>query len=683
MTLLLQNLGALGAPPVGPPPPLAYIGPGAGFAVMGPFLILLAAAALGAASLLTLPFRLLAALFRRAPAGAFRRVVIVGFDGMDPRRAGRLMDAGVLPHLARLRASGTFSPLGSTCPPISPVAWSTFATGVNPGKHGIYDFLARDPRTCVPGLSSARIVTDARGRARAVGLRKSAPFWKLLGERGVFSTILRVPVTFPPEPFNGLSLAAMCAPDIRGTQGEFTLFDDAPAPPAGLTGGLRVAVSPVARGGRRTVRAALPGPALGGGILSLPLTVTWRAAGGRARLAVSGRRITLTPGVPSPWMRLTFRRRLTRVAAIARFLLVSAGPTFRLYVTPLNISPEKPALPVSWPAAYSVYLAKRHGLFATLGLAEDTWALTGGAIGEEAFLRQVGDTHAEREAMFFNALRLTRRGLCCCVFDIADRVQHTFLRPGSPRDGDPAARPAGDPVDAAYARCDALVGRLLPRLAPGDLLFVLSDHGFADFSRGVNVNAWLRENGYLAEKAAGARDDLLRNVDWARTRAYSFGLAGVFLNLRGREAGGVVEPGAEARALKGEIAAGLAALRDPAAGGRPVCRRVYDAEQAYRGPYAAQAPDLVCGWFGGYRHSWETAVGRTDGPVLADNPSHWCGDHCVDRDEVPGLLFCNRRVAFPARGPHLLDFAPTLLSLWNVPLPNHLDGEPWAVADQP
>ena len=700
--------------------PLAYIGPGAGFAVMGSFLIFIAALALGLLTLLTLPVRLLATRFRRAPKGRFRRVVIVGFDGMDPRRAARLMDAGRLPALAALRANGTFATLGSSCPPMSPVAWSTFSTGVNPGKHGIYDFLARDLRTCLPELSSARLATDARGRAHAVALRKSRPFWALLGDHGIFSTILRVPITFPAEPFHGLCLSAMCAPDIRGTQGEFTLFTSLPGhtPSAAsdpeMTGGLRVMVAPVARGRHRRVTARLPGPTLKGRTCSLGLRVEWRAdVPGRARLRIGGRRLTLAAGVSSPWIRLAFRQGLTRVHAIARVLLVATEPGFILYFTPLNLDPGHPALPIAWPSAFSVYLARRHGPFATLGLAEDTWALTDGAIGETAFLEQAHAIHREREAMFLDALRLTRRGLCACVFDLTDRVQHTFMTrdneerstPNAQRSTPNARAPLplstsaltvqrsalnvhpsdltlSSPIDDAYARCDAVIARLLPRLGPRDLLLVLSDHGFTTFARGINVNAWLRDAGYLVEKTPGAATEYLRNVDWSRTRAYSFGLTGIYLNLRGRESGGIVAPGAEAGALKAEIAARLAALADPARGGAPVARRIYDAAAIYHGPYTGRAPDLVCGWRSGYRHSWETAVGRTDGPVLADNPSHWCGDHCVDRDEVPGVLFSNRRLGLPARGAHLLDFAPTLLALWNLPRPKHLDGVAWDIFER-
>ncbi len=670
-----------------PPPPCAYIGPGAGLAVTGSFLILLAALALGLLALLTLPARLLWALLRRPPEGRFRRCVIAGFDGMDPRRAARLMDEGRLPHLARLRDRGSFHKLGTTCPPISPVAWSTFLTGVNPGKHGVYDFLARDLRTCLPELSSARIDTDGRGRPRPAALRKGRPFWQVLGEHGVFSTVLRVPVTFPPEPFNGLCLSGMCAPDIRGTQGEFTLFDADPAVRGGPVGGLRLPVTPRPRGRGLEVRASLPGPVIRGRAAEVDLRVRWRPGADRARLRLPGGDVVLRRGEQSPWQSLTFRRGLTRVRAVARFLLVATEPHLRLYVTPLNIDPGRPATPVSWPPAYSAYLAKLHGPFATLGLAEDTWALTGGAIGDEAFLSQAHAVHEERESMFLNALRLTRRGLCLCVFDLTDRVQHTFMGretapPSRPEAGGPPPPPDTAPnpaIDDAYARCDALVGKLLRRCGKKDLLLVLSDHGFTEFRRCVNVNAWLREQGYLAEKKPGDASDCLRNVDWSRTRAYSFGLAGIYLNLRGREARGIVEPGREAAAVKAAIAEGLMRLRDPQQEGRAVARRVYDAARTYRGPYTGRAPDLVAGWHPGYRHSWETAVGRTDGPVLADNASRWCGDHCVDREAVPGVLFSNRRIVPPERGPHLLDFAPTLLRLWNIPVPRHMDGRAWDI----
>jgi len=651
---------------------LCYIGPGAGFAVMGSFLIFFGALLLGMLILLSLPFRLLAALFRRGPHGRFRRCVVMGLDGMDPRRARRLMEAGRLPNFKALAGQGSFSPLGSTCPPISPVAWSTFSTGVNPGKHGIYDFLTRDFNSYLPELSSTRLVKDRKGRPETVLLRKSQPFWKALGERGVPCTVLRVPLTYPPEPFRGRALSAMCAPDLRGTQGEFTLFEEDGAA-GSFTGGRRIRVS------RQDglVRCALPGPTLDGHTLEASLEVKWKAGNNlKARLLAGGAPVRLRVGEYTPWISLTFRQGRRRVRGIARFLPLALEPRFRLYVTPVNIDPGHPAMPVAWPASFSVYLSRLIGPYATLGLAEDTWGLTAGVLSDEQFERQTLDIHRERERMFFEALRLTRRGVLVCVFDITDRMQHMFMRrmEEEPVSTDPAADAR---IDATYELCDAMLGRLRRRLGRRDLLLVLSDHGFTTFRRCVHVNAWLREQGYLVEKEqTEGTSDYFAHVDWSRTRAYSFGLAGVYLNLRGREAQGIVESGAQADALKRELAAKLAELNDSATGERAV-RTVYDGAAVYTGPYTQRAPDLVVGWHSGYRHSWDTAVGGTAGAVFSDNDSKWCGDHCVDRLEVPGVLFSNRRLVFGAGGPHLADVAPTLLKLWNLPVPGYMDGNGW------
>ena len=395
-----------------------------------------------------------------------------------------------------------------------------------------------------------------------------------------------------------------------------------------------------------------------------------------ARLRVGGARVRLRVGEYTPWISLTFRQGRRRVRGIARFLPLELEPRFRLYVTPINIDPGHPAMPVAWPASFSVYLSRLIGPYATLGLAEDTWGLTAGVLSDEQFERQTLDIHRERERMFFEALRLTRRGVLVCVFDITDRMQHMFMRrmEEEPVSTDPAADAR---IDATYELCDAMLGRLRRRLGRRDLLLVLSDHGFTTFRRCVHVNAWLREQGYLVEKEqTEGTSDYFAHVDWSRTRAYSFGLAGVYLNLRGREAQGIVESGAQADALKRELAAKLAELNDSATGERAV-RTVYDGAAVYTGPYTQRAPDLVVGWHSGYRHSWDTAVGGTAGAVFSDNDSKWCGDHCVDRLEVPGVLFSNRRLVFGAGGPHLADVAPTLLKLWNLPVPGYMDGNGW------
>ena len=213
----------------------AYAGPGAGFAVLSSFWTIFVAFLYSFYALVTWPFRQVFRWLRRRKAygkAQVKRVVIVGFDGMDPELAERFIGEGRMPNFAKLREGGTFRPLRTTFPAISPVAWSTFQTGVNPGKHNIYDFLARDLSNYLPYLSSAQISAPKKhlrigkyslplGKPEIKGLRRGTPFWHLLGDAGVFSSVIRVPVTFPPEKFPGVLLSGMCVPDLKGSQGTF------------------------------------------------------------------------------------------------------------------------------------------------------------------------------------------------------------------------------------------------------------------------------------------------------------------------------------------------------------------------------------------------------------------------------------------------------------------------------
>jgi predicted AlkP superfamily phosphohydrolase/phosphomutase len=659
---------------IGVPLLLAYIGPGAGFAFLGSFLTLVGGLVLGAVSVLVWPFRVLWRALRRRGSYArarVRKVVVLGLDGLDPIITERLMAEGRLPHLAALRASGSYRRLRTTFPALSPVAWSTFATGVSPAKHNIFDFLDRDLRTCMPRLSSVRIGKPRRvlklGRYR-IPLsrtpidfrRKSRTFWSLLSERGVDSTILRVPVTFPPEQFAGRLLSAMCVPDLRGTQGSFSQFTtrfDA----VQFESGSRY---PLRRAGEWLI-GQIEGPPdtfIEGGA---PLTVELRLR--EAELEVNGERYKLRPGEYTEWVRLEFRSALgPKARGLARFLLTETGPHVSLYMTPIQLDPERPALPISHPSIYAPYLAGMVGPFATAGLAEDTWALNERVIDEDAFLKQAWDIFEERRAMFLGALETTRRGVVACVFDTSDRLQHMFYsqmgRSDSPHRG---------VIESMYERMDALLGETLRHIDAKTALFVLSDHGFRAFRRSVHINTWLHQQGYLVlRESAPASRSWFADVDWSRTRAYALGLSGLYLNVRGREAHGIVDSGAEAAALRAEIAAGLVALRDDD-GAAPV-EHVYPTASLYRGPYLDAAPDLIVGYGDGYRISWESAQGQISDCVIEDNPKSWSGDHCVDPVLVPGVLFSN--LALDAPDPGIEDLAPTVLDLFGVARPEWMDG---------
>ncbi len=672
----------------------AYVGPGAGFALAGSFMAFFAAIASAFSTIITWPFRLaFRAVFgwRALARSRFKRIVILGLDGMDHGLTETMLAEGTLPNLAKLREQGSFSPLGTTVPPLSPVAWSTFQTGVNPGKHNIFDFLTPDLNRYHAKLSSVEIRPPRRsirlgryriplGKAQVRLLRKSKPFWSILGRYGIFSCIQRVPITFPPEKLRGVLLSAMCVPDLRGTQGMFSYYTTRPKAPGETIGG---EVHHIARAGDQ-VQANLVGPQNPlqpeGGELLLPFEVAITSPDG-AILKIGGAKYDLQKDIYTDWIHVEFRAAPgVKVHGICKFLLLDCEPEFGLYVTPINLDPERAAMPVAYPSVYATYLAKRQGPFATLGLAEDTWALNERVISDDQFLRQCLDMDAEREAMFFDALEKVPRGLVACVFDGTDRLQHTFWRdidPGHP------ARPADDVIAGRrvihdlYRRMDDLVGRAMAKCRRKDeLLLVLSDHGFGPFRHGVDLNRWLEENGYLTLIEGRGDEEHLAGVDWSRTRAFAIGLAGIYINIRDKYSRGVVEPGAEVDRLREEIADRLTGLVDPGAGASAV-KRVYIAAKFYKGPYKDDAPDLIVGYQRGYRVSWETAIGRTTDRVFHANNKAWSGDHCVDPSLVPGILFSSQPVRSP--NPRLIDVAPTVLSLFGVPVPDYMDGKPWTV----
>jgi predicted AlkP superfamily phosphohydrolase/phosphomutase len=332
-------------------------------------------------------------------------------------------------------------------------------------------------------------------------------------------------------------------------------------------------------------------------------------------------------------------------------------------------------MPISHPSYYATYLAKRIGPYATLGLAEDTWALNEGVIDDATFLKLTYDIDRERQEMFEVALDRLRSGTLTCVFDATDRIQHMFwryLEPGHPaaagRDGG-AHRNA---IEDLYRHNDAFLGRVLDKLEPGDVLVVLSDHGFASFRRGVNLNAWLRVNGYLTLKeGAEGKGEWLREIDWSRTKAYALGLAGIYLNVKGREVEGCVAPGDELRALKAELVANLSGLVDEERGLVGI-NEVFDTASLYRGPYLGDAPDLLVGYNKGYRASWDCATGVVAGRIFEDNVKAWSGDHTIDPRLVPGVFFSSHPI--DVDDPALIDIAPTALTLFGLKPPRHMDG---------
>jgi hypothetical protein len=475
-------------------------------------------------------------------------------------------------------------------------------------------------------------------------------------------------------------LSAMCVPDMQGSQGTFSFYSTA-EDGSDAIGGRRYRVELDGD----SFAAELAGPPnpirRDGGEVTAKFKVRIDRDKGRGRLEIGRKKYELALGEFTEWVPVVFRLGLgMKMRGICRFRLLSIEPEVKLYVTPINIDPENPILPISHPKVFSRFLSKLCGRYATLGLAEDTWALNEGALDEDAFLEQAWANHSEREAMFFEMLRRTRRGVIACVFDGTDRIQHMFMRYDD--EGHPAAADISEEENARYAaviddtyrRMDEMVGRVMEQVDhadPNTLLAVISDHGFRTFRYGVNLNNWLRDNGYLVlEEGREEAGPWLEGVDWSRTRAFALGLGGVFLNVRGRERDGIVEP-EEIDSLAAELAGKLTGLRDPERD-MLVVREAYTASALYQGPYASEAPDIIVGYADSWRVSWDGARGLIGGETFTENTRAWSGDHCIDPELVPGVLITNQPL--DAREAAISDIAPTVLDLFGVNAPRFMDG---------
>lgn len=607
---------------------------------------------------------------------AQQRTVVVGFDGLDPQLTEQWMEQGLLPNFAALRARGHYQRLGTSNPPQSPVAWAGFATGTDPGQHGIFDFLRRAPGSYAPDFSIAeqlppqhtvelfgyRLAMDG-GELRT--RRQGKPLWLAAEEAGERATVLRVPVTYPPDPVQHM-LAGMGVPDLLGTQGTYTLLATRPVPNADNGG--RVLLAPIAEDG--TVSALLEGPPsplhVDGRKLNVALKLEPRSDG--ALLTLDGTPTTLRTGQWSGWLRLRFSAGIAgSIGGMTRAYLREGFPRPLLYLAPLQADPQEPALPLSAPPDYAAQLASRIGDYHTLGMPEETWALNQGHLDEEAWLQTVATTLREGEAMLYDALDRRDSELVIEVFVQPDRVSHMFWRgidaqhPLHAQSSERARRA----IEEIYREADRVLGEVVRRLGAEDRLIVLSDHGFAPFRRQVHLNRWLVQQGYMVLKpGADANQPLFAAVDWAQTRAYALGLNGLFLNRRGREPQGIVEDGA-AEALKQELAKGLLTLRDD--GDAPVVQQVYDSTAIYSAAHRDEAPDLQVGYAPGYRASWQTSLGAVPMLLLEDNRQFWSGDHCIAPEAVPGVLFASFALPKPVAG--ISDMAGLIATLRSRPMP--------------
>ena len=677
------------------------------------------------------------------------RVVVLGFDGADAAIVEQMMAAGRLPNLSALRAKGGYSPLTPTVPAQTPVSWATFSTGLDPGGHEIFDFLKRNPEDRVPTFAvaeeisvpfllgrsnpiaaavaafllftlagaglfltrrriAALVVCDLLGLAAAAGAfllvrawvpaerpgvrnnRRGSTFWAEPGARP--ATVMRVPVTFPPERFEGgHQLSGLGVPDISGRIGKpfYVTSDPFFTPRVGNDFSVDV-LKLESNTGRQTVRiAGPPGKPFGHeGAIELPLTLTVPASRDRLEIEVAGERVALRPGEWSGWMSFPFRvNPLVTVHGYARLRAESVSPEIALYVSPVQFDPERlpPGFELSSPPGFARGLVRQFGRFKTMGWAIDTWSIQSGTLKEQPFLEDVAATVETDRKMLASLLR-SRERLLFHYFEFTDRVAHVFWRlrdPQHPAYDATLAAKYGDAVEKSYETMDAIVGDTAKALGPADVLIVLSDHGFATWRRSVNYNSWLVDAGYLVLTGGTERKNLealfsrgkfWENVDWSKSRAYAMGLGDIYVNLKGREKGGIVEPGAEYEALRRELIERLTAMTDPKNGERAVSR-VFKREEVYRRFDPRVIPDLIVTNTRGYRVSWQASLGVPTANVFEDNLDVWSGDHCsVDPDLVRGILFASK--PFQAeKPPGIADVTASVRSLLGDPSPAEAAGK--------
>mgnify|MGYP006289257723 CR=1 FL=1 len=624
-------------------------------------------------------------------AAGGRKMIVLGIDGLDPKLTRQYMAEGLMPNMKRLAERGGFSELGTTLPPQSPVAWASFITGMDPGGHGIYDFIHRDPKTMMPYQS----ITDSDPATRMLTLgswvlpsgggyeqmRRGEAFWQTLERHGIPATIYRIPANFPPVETGQRTLSGMGTPDARGTPGTFSYFtDDPPENTEDISGGEVYEVQvrdwaveaditgPDNPFRREEVESGGEEPNYKSPKTKIPFTVHVDPVEDAALLRVQDKDYVLKAGEWTDWIELYFEAvpHAVKFKTVARFYLKEVHPSFKLYLSPLQIAPDDPVMPVATPEDWGRELVESMGYFYTQQFPEDTKALSGGVLTTREFKQQADFVMAERLRALDHLTREFKDGLLFFYFSSSDQQSHMLWRnidPDHPRLEDiPELRHA---LRDLYVQMDEAVGTVMERMDADTTLMVMSDHGFSPFYYAVNLNTWLADNGWvkLRTRRNQARYKYFTNVDWSRTQAYALGLNSIYLNLKGREKNGSVDP-ARYEELVERLEGDLAGFRDTRRGDARVITRTVCPRRDYHGAEVENGPDLIVGYGHGYRSSWDSPLGEFPVEHITENLDPWSADHCMDNRVVPATLIANRRIT--REGPTLMDLTAAVLARFGI-----------------
>lgn len=558
------------------------------------------------------------------------RTIIVGFDSFDPAVFEPLQEAGKMPNLSKFVNQGGYSRLEVCSPPQTEVSWTSIATGVDPGSHGIFDFVHRDPQTYIPYVSLLPTKQSVMGEQFLPPYTTKTLFHEA-ADMGYPATALWWPALFPARPEMPVAtIPGLGTPDIRGQLGVGTFLTTEPSDMKKVKA---IRLEPAGKG---KFTAALEGPQVkakdGMRPAVLPVTVEVLSESS-ATLTIEKQKLQLALGQWSPILELKFAAGFAfSVHAITQVILTEVKDRVSLYFLPLQIHP----LHSLWHYATPPSLVKDSwtvtGGFLTLGWPQDTNGLEEGCISDEQFLELCDSIFAARQKIYFHQLDKFHEGVLAGIFDCLDRVQHMFMR----------TRP--DIVEQWYLKLDAFVGEVQSRVDKLGLekyrLLVLSDHGFRTFEQKVHLNHWLVGNDYMSLNRQTEAPEL-KDVSWEATRVYALGLNSVYLNVANREGKGTVQA-EHIEPLLDEVKTRLLDWKTD--DGRQVISRVLLKHEAFTGPYARLGPDLVIGYAPGFRASSETGLGKSAATSLEANRDHWGADHCIDSTKVPAVLFSSRDI---------------------------------------
>jgi predicted AlkP superfamily phosphohydrolase/phosphomutase len=629
---------------------------------------------------------------KETPLG--KKMLVLGFDGMDPGIVNRLMGQGQLPNMQRLAEQGVFTMMRTTCPPQSPVAWGSFISGADPGVFGIFDFLHRDPATYTPFFSESETLPSGMpvnlGQYRiplkpgkVVLKREGRALWDYMEDRGIPATMVKLPTNYPPSASGQRTLAGMGTPDIQGTYGIYSLYtsdeneSQRDLPPNNvyyayidehnvMEGQILGPKNDLLRESENVV---------------VPFKVYVDNRHKTARIDIQGKEILIAEKEYSDWVEIEFSliNHLASITGMVKFYLLEMGEKFRLYISPTHVSPRNPAVPISTPSGYSRELADHVGLFHTISLPADTKALSQGTFSMENYIAQSLSVFSESCRLFDYELQRfsgQKEGLLFFYFSSLDQGQHMFWALNDkehPYYHPEESRQFAYIADEMYRKFDRVLGKALKNIDPGMPVLVMSDHGFGPFHRGVNVNTWLVKEGYLklTTPDVSAEVSILEYADWPASKAYALGLNGLYVNLKGREKEGMVGS-AERRKLLEEIKGKLETITDPK-NGRKVISCAYISEDNFSKNFIGRAPDIILGFDRGYRISDNSALGTLSKEVVSDNMNWWSGDHCVDPKKVPASFISNFKIQKPI--PDMQDVAPTILKYFGIATPAQMTGK--------